>query len=84
MAFSQLEYSQMSHALKPLSNIPQFSNMISSHLRSIGGENGNQRTWIAVFDYPDCVREFDGKKWTIVEDKRIIQKPMIMAENINI
>lgn len=63
------EENQMQVTLPTLSNIPQFSNMLSSYLRSEG--ESPRKHWIAVFEYPDCVREFDGKKWSVVLDKRI-------------
>jgi len=28
-------------------------------------EEGPRVTWVAIFDYPDCVREYDGVKWTV-------------------
>ncbi len=38
--------------------------LISYHLR---GEPGMAGTlWIAVFEYADCIREFDGMRWTVI------------------
>lgn len=38
-------------------------NLISYSLRR--DEDGPRVTWVAVFDYPDCTREFDGHGWTV-------------------
>jgi hypothetical protein len=54
--------------LKPLSAIPQFPNMLSSAIREEG--ESPRKQFIAVFEYPECQREFDGKNWKVTKDYR--------------
>lgn len=47
-----------------ISPIPQTRDLIKTEIRS---EGAYPRTrFIAVFYYPNCVREFDGSNWTVV------------------
>lgn len=50
-------------AQKQLSAIPQSRDCISHSLRR--DEDGLRVTWTVTFDYPDCIRTFDGAKWTV-------------------
>lgn len=54
--------------LKPLSPLPTGRDLISHTLRSEG--EYPRRKWIAVLEYPDCTREYDGQNWRVVADKR--------------
>jgi len=51
--------------LKPL---PEQHNLIKHEIRSEG--KFPKTTFIAVFYYPDCVREFDGTRWTVVAEAK--------------
>ena len=55
-------------AKTPLPAVPSDRNMISYTIRT-EGEPG-RRTHIAVMEYPDCTREFDGRVWRVTHDKR--------------
>lgn len=46
-----------------LSAVPQTRDCEGHTLRR--EEDGPRVTWVAVFDYPDCIREYDGVKWTV-------------------
>lgn len=54
--------------LPRLSVIPTERNMLSYSMRTDG--DYPRTSHIVVFEYPDCTREFDGKTWRIVQDKR--------------
>lgn len=58
----------MNVQLPKLPLVPQFPNMLSHSLRSEG--ESPRKTWIAVMEYPDCQREYDGKNWSITKDYR--------------
>ena len=47
-----------------LSLIPEHRNLLGNHLEIKGV--APQRTFTAVFEYPDCIRKFDGRTWTII------------------
>lgn len=53
--------------MKPLSPLPRDRDMISYTIREEG--EAPRKKFIAVFEYPDCTREFDGT-WKITADKR--------------
>lgn len=53
---------------KPIPAVPQWPNMLGYTIRS-EGESPRKR-FVVVAEYPDCTREFDGKVWTVTEDKR--------------
>lgn len=44
-------------------SIPHQRDLISSHVREDG--DYPTRRFIAVFVYHNCIREFDGKAWTV-------------------
>ncbi len=54
--------------LQPLSPIPNERTMTSYLLKAVG--DGPSKQHIAVCYYPDCIREFDGKNWKVVQDLR--------------
>lgn len=56
-------------ALTKLSNIPNERTMVSYGFRA--EKHGVVTKHIAVFEYPDCTREFDGTTWTVTVDRRI-------------
>ena len=48
--------------------IPVTHNQLLSH--SIRSEGSFPKTkYIAVFVYPNCVREYDGERWTVISGK---------------
>jgi hypothetical protein len=54
--------------LQKLPAVPNFPNMLSYSIREEG--DSPRKQFIAVFEYPDCTREFDGAKWVVTKDKR--------------
>jgi hypothetical protein len=46
--------------------------MLSHTIRSEG--DTPRRHFIAVCEYEDCTREFDGKTWRVTVDKRVAPK----------
>jgi hypothetical protein len=58
----------MTQANHPLSSIPGDRNMLSYKIAASG--ESPRKSFVAVFEYPDCTREFDGKNWKVTQDKR--------------
>lgn len=66
-------------ALPKLSNIPNERNMVSYSFRA--EKHGVVTKHIAVFEYPDCTREFDGTTWSVTVDRRI---PALEDQDISV
>lgn len=49
-------------------SVPNVANLISHTIRTEG--EYPRRRFVAVLEYPDCTREFDGTNWKVVKDKR--------------
>lgn len=53
----------MKQVTKPLPAIPSTRDCQGHTLRR--DEDGPRVSWVVIFDYPDCTREFDGHGWKV-------------------
>lgn len=53
-------------------DMPEQPNLLSHRIEAQG--TAPQRSFDVVFDYPDCVRIFNGKEWRVEAKAAFVQK----------